>query len=245
MKKAPLLAAVTAILSLKLAASEPQAILAFDFNADGNPASTGTVQVEGAVLGSAEIGTGGSGVSGRNDDRAFINPSATSADSDGILQLPDVAEVRGLAAMTFVVWYRYNDGAEPGLGERLGDFGSNWLFFFDAPNRLMAQVPTGGPGQSAPNNSYNVSGWVFAAFTFDHGTETVTYFRGSAGERVVNVSSRRSFAEPMNNVATPLQFGNNNARNRAFPGALDALKIFDRVLTLEELEAIRLADLKQ
>lgn len=222
----------------------PEPLLSFSFDSDAQyQASAGTVPCQGEVAGTAKIGADNSGASGKPGDRAYDNSAAAGIESDGIFKLPDVPAVRGLGQMTVALWYRYKDGKLPGEGERLADFGGNWIFFSDAPARLAAQVPTGGLGQSAPDGSYPNGGWVFAAFSFDEASGTVRYFRGTPEEPVVEVVARKSFTEPMKSDATRLQFGNNYDLNRAFAGWLDAIKVFDTALDDAQLEKIRQADL--
>lgn len=238
----PPLLSLLLVSSLAVAASPPE--LSFDFNnSQSVQVSSGATQVEGQILGEAKPGGSGSGVTGQPEDRAFDNSAAASITSDGIFLLPDVHEVRGREQLTVTLWYRVNGGKVSGEGERLADYGENWLFFADAPGRLSVQVPTGGTGQSSPDGSYQTEGWVFAAFTFDAATSTVTYYRGGVQNDAKEAGRRWSFTEPMPDHPTPLQFGNNSARTRAFAGFLDNIKVFATALNPEEIEAIRQSDL--
>lgn len=224
----------------------PKPVLAFNFDTPAKvQPNEGTADVQAELEGVAIIGQSGSGVSGKPGDHALVLAPESATGTDGILSLEDVPGARGLEQMTVIIWYRCHEGSLPGKGERLADYGGNWLFFSDAPGRLVAQVPTGGPGQSAPSHAYDDSGWVFAAFTYDFASSTVSYYKGTRGTPVSFVVDRHSYTERMKSNRTPLQFGNNHARTRAFAGSLDAIQVFDQVLGLSELEMIRQADLQR
>jgi hypothetical protein len=235
------------ILPFIFVASVSQAVepvLEFDFNTNPGNVITGggSAQPVGTLEGEAKIGKEGSGLTGKSNDLAFDNTDVQSAESAGRLKLADLPELRGLDQMTVTLWFKPEGGTLRGEGERLIDYGANWLFFADAPRRLSVQIPAG-VGQSASNESYAGSGWVFAAFSFNQAENRVIYYKGDLSSPTQQIIARTSFIEPMGNRRTSLQIGNNEACTRAFDGWLDNVKIFDQALSADEIEAIRMSDL--
>lgn len=253
---------------LSCAAFAATPILEFTFNETGATASSsGSAAVSGNMWNSAFAstdlhGSSGSGVSGTPGDRAFDNSSSTgmgSAGTGGVVNLGDAGQIDGLSSFTLQGWF--NTSTAIGNAARLFDknTGGGTSGFLLRANTTAGQLVLTVNNQSAVSSTSfgATNSWVFFAVTFDGtlATNNVNFYVGSSAASVslvttATVAATQSIANGI--VAT---LGNTSwlasgaaANNRPFDGQLDNMRIYGAssgaggVLSLAELEAVRLAD---
>lgn len=206
----------------------------------------------------ASLGGPGTGVSGRLEDRAYVGiPRSTEQEPDGpaAFAISPVAPDT-LSAFTCTFWYLLEEHA-PDLQVPLETAGFGFLLHqgrgFEV--RISSALPGEKnqqffPGSEGPLDEWNASGrWIFAAFVWDRTGNTLTVFQGSPHAALAFMREMRrptpaGATLPRANLdREPETIGNTYSRqNRPLAGRIDNLRIYDRVLNRDELEAIRQAD---
>lgn len=237
----PAMALAAGLMSLR-AATEP--VYAERFNSDA-PAID--------FRNGSQQGAGGSGVSGKPADRAYV---ATFDPANGGSVPPPGAIAENLvlptemAQFTVTVWYKADrDVQEPDTLFHLASFyllcsrGGGWTM------RLPQWIITGPRG---PLIQWTAQGeWVFYAITWDLQTQKATVYQGTAldGARAQQEFPTPNMKDPLG-VGGPAIIGNDwtdksrGPSNRPFSGSIDNIRIYDKALSDEAIEAIRTADLE-
>ncbi|HEX5220746.1 MAG TPA: LamG-like jellyroll fold domain-containing protein [Verrucomicrobiae bacterium] len=124
-------------------------------------------------------------------------------------------------------------------------------------NQYPNGTPTSAPGMITSDESGSNENWVFFAVTYDSALEIepVKFYFGKPDQKVafssaITYSTNRGVIDPSGVMTignfgsvvaarTATGTGNNGSRN--FRGLMDEIQIFNRVLTLEEIEAVQTA----
>ncbi len=124
-------------------------------------------------------------------------------------------------------------------------------------NQYPNNTPTSLPGMITSDENGSNENWVFFAVTYDSTLETepVKFYFGKPDQKVtfssaITYSTSRGVIDPsgvltLGNfgsvVAARTATGTGNSGSRCFRGLMDEIQIFNRVLTLEEIEAVQVA----
>lgn len=239
------------IVAVRLAAAEPPKTPLYEetFNTPHD-------RVE--FRGGAAMGGPGTGVSGKIGDRAYVaTPRSSEQETDGpaALAVSPVAPAP-LSAFTCAFWY-YLDENGPDLQVPVNTAGFLLLLNERGIELRIEQADTNQrqqtftPGPNGPLAGWRDTGrWIFAVFTWDQATNTVTVHQGLPGKAVTFMRgmSRPAPAQPSRPRGdldrNPETLGNTHNRfDRPLAGRLDNVRVFDRVLGRAELEKIRQADI--
>jgi len=205
----------------------------------------------------AGLGAPGTGVSGKVGDRAYVGrPRSSEQDRDSSVALalspmaPDP-----LSTFTFTFWY-YMDETGPDLQMPLSTAGVGFLWHYQTGWEVRvseaAKTIPFAPGPGGPIVDWtDRSRWIFAVFTWEQATNSMTIYQGTP-DRAVEFMRQMTRPTPVgptfprtNLQRLPEAIGNTyQNQDRPLAGRMDDLRIFDRVLSLEELEKIRQADVQ-
>jgi len=231
-------------------------ILEYKFNETGTSVlSSGTdstpLTMRNAALTATDLHTaGGGGLSGGPLDRAFDNTASTgmgSGFSGGVANQPDNEAIEPLVAITLQAWYKTS--VAPGGYSRLFSSGGGFAgpgidFIFGAPGANEVGVGiNGNPGIYTGSGFSELDQWVFIAMTYTNGSLKI--YKGLTGSPVTQVySATPTFGDIANNG---LGFGVGNLYDpgfaqRPFDGLLDNMRLYNSVLSVGDLETLRLLD---
>lgn len=240
------------------AQTAPPPAIEFLFNGNGvSPVSTGAKSVKAVFLAKngepSDLHTPPAmGVSGLEQDRAFTNFASTQMGSTamapgegGLLRVT----AEGLASInTFTLQGWYYNTSRPGNFARLFD-GRGVMVFFDGSDGvrgLSFQIGTKSvvaEHTDTKNVFARAKSWNFFAISYDGVAEVdnVKFFAGSHNEplELVGTYTLRSYSMfDLNGF----MIGNREDRARPFRGLVDNFRVWDRVVTAAELEAVRKSD---
>jgi hypothetical protein len=225
-------------------------VVEFTFDSpDLQQTSSGTAAAQGEVTPPGRIGRPGSGVSGKAEDRAFDNTGANgmggraTEDASGLFSVPEVAGAQGMRTMTVALWFKTAVGEKLGSGVRLAMLGNAWSVLSGAPGRSELSISGTPSAKSAVDDYAEEEEWVFLAITFDVGSKTVGFFKGTSQDPVKEVGVVTDYSVGMNNSPGPLMIGNTPTLNRPFNGYLDNFRLWRAILDISDLEALRRSDL--
>ena len=129
-----------------------------------------------------------------------------------------------------------------------------WVADPPTVNRTFLRKDGGnsGPSSSHPPivESYEMNEWIFLAVTYDGSTgagNNVGWYKGWVDANSLNRSNEQLYewdVQDSNDTVVFLNHTNIGAFERACSIKFDEFRIFDRILTPEEIEAIRLYDLE-
>ena len=235
--------------SFGLATTLPSPIVEYKFNETGNSApSTGSEKIPLRLVSKTdrELHSGeANGVSGIPEDRCFDNSWWTDASVDHGFGEHEINSdtVDGLKSATWQGWLQYS--ALLNQGQRIFEKGSYIVLMRN--NTLKLTVAGTEVTSSADYNILNE--WVFFAVTFDADSTTnnVKFYVGTKGQQVKLVSSHTLNKEITPNTRS-LKVGAWGQGTGPYKGLMDNLRIYGSkadntgVLTLEQLEALRIQD---
>jgi len=207
----------------------------------------------------AVLGAPGSGVSGKTDDLAYVSaPKSTAQERNGPAALAIKPIAPGsLSAFTCTFWY-YLDEQGPDLQVPLSTASVLFLLQpkgFEIRIENQSEEPRAyvfTPGLNGPLAGWRDRGrWIFACFSWNHKTNTLVVHQGTPKNAVTFMREMVRAGKATNSLPrldlakTPETIGNTyRTLERPLSGRMDNLRFFqDRVLTRDELEAIRTADL--
>jgi len=214
---------------------------------------TGTVE----LVNGAELGPG---LSNKPEDKAY---SARAEAPDPAQPQPgavvhDPAGLSGdLSQFTMTLWYKCNrEIQDPDSLIHLGGFYLLWDKARGLTMRLGLPSGSGSfsnwfsagiKGPVTPANA--VDEWIFYAITWDYDAKACIIYQGTATAPVAVAGERHGFevGGPVRGGLTKL-IGNNmdgrtkSAGGRPFSGQIDNIRIYDKVLDQNAIEAIRSAD---
>jgi len=176
-----------------------------------------------------------------NDTRIWVNGKYGSALSfDGVNDYIEVPDSSSLDAsyLTIIAWiYPYNwDGIEGGDYGRILDKGGAYLFFLAKDgtfNRLSFFYwnSSGFSNQSWSNvNSIQLNTWQHVAVTYD-GQYSRFYVNGNPVGQTLHKTTG-----PIRTTSNDLYVGNRNSLDRQFNGIIDEVRIWNRTLSLTEIQ---------
>jgi hypothetical protein len=260
-------AALAALLANSAGAAH---VLGYGFNetgasaaADGSAATAGspTLNLIGNSGTPADLHAGpGSGVSGAPGDRAFDNTAST-----GILtasrgqHAADFNPIDGLATFTLGGWFKLPSTATESIGRQAALFENGTISVLDplAGFRLRGgATANSGTLELRVNRDFMVESpaayteigqWVNFAVTYD-GTKSsnnVQFYKGTLTSPLALVSTGSLNAGPAAQDAIPLTIGvtpTSGLTFNPFNGLLDNFRIWDSVVPLAGLEAVRQGD---
>lgn len=245
-------------------------LLGYNFNetgtsaaADGSAATAGspTLNLIGNNGSPADLHAGpGSGVSGASGDRAFDNTGST-----GILtasrgqHAADFNAIDGLTKFTLGGWFKLPSTATESIGRQAALFENGTISVLDplAGFRLRGgAAANSGTLALRVNRDFEVESsaayteigqWVNFAVTYDgtKATNNVQFYKGTTTSPLTLVSMRSLNAGPTAQDAIPLTVGTTPTSGltfNSFNGLLDNLRIWDSVVPLAGLEAVRQGD---
>lgn len=242
---------LVALLSVIVTADALEApLVEFTFNSpDLQQTSSGRTAAQGKAGLPARIGLPGSGVSGKPEDLAFDNTAANgmggraTEDAGGVFSVPEVAGAQGLQTMTVALWFKTAVGERLGSGARLAMLGNAWSVLSGAPGRCELSI-SGTPSAKSAIDDYAEEGeWIFLAITFDSGSQTVGFFKGTSHDPVKEVGAVNDYSVRMNSLPGSMMIGNTPSLNRPFNGYLDNFRLWSSVVDISDLEALRQSDL--
>lgn len=142
----------------------------------------------------------------------------------------------GWKAMTITGWY--NASEEPSSTMLLRHTSSanvGWGLKFDGPNQLVLSM-----GKvnflSEPAYTNGVGHWQFFAVTWSE--DGAKWYAGTEKSSIEAVGQEFKKAE-MNSEESPFVVGRGNSNGGAFRGFLDDIRIYQKELSAEEIEAVR------
>ena len=202
----------------------------------------------------AAIGEKGSGVSGKSDDAAYEAAAAElGAKAPAAMiksELPDAS----LQEITMTVWFKPGDDISEkrvslfnSHGIVLGWGGSQWVL---RVNDFKGEPAAGKWFHAGKTIETPTGEWKFLACTWSGTAKEAAFFVGDKVNSVEQdsvVSSNdpqpeMTFGDPKH----PKVIGNTfmPAATESFPGHIDNFRMFDKVLTIQQIEKIRQADLQ-
>ncbi len=258
-----------AALALTTAAPASAATLLLRYNFDEAASGATTALNQGGSVGSA-----GDGSFSTNATRTASTPggaslgaldlTGNSAQTNYVGPSSDIDGLDTLSTLTITTWLNLrgpalggSDGIISDRNHTTGPFGSGWAFFFytSSPSDYTLSLAVGGANTAAApayttasNNS-----WVFVAVTWDGGSGpgAVNFYRGteSGGTTLLGpaTSSAGSLASPTAQNAVSLRVGqlSDYAPDATAPMYLDDIRVYSGVLTLSQLEQVRLENLPE
>ena len=145
----------------------------------------------------------------------------------------DASRLQTLAPITLAVWMAPPDFGQSSLGYILSKV---WYVGLDS-TRIDFVIPFSTTNQTFLSNnitSYINGSWQHLVLTWDGATTMKMYFNGvSISGTTYNSSGTRT-----SDSGTNAYIGNNNAASRAFHGPMDDIRIFQRVLSSQEIWAL-------
>ncbi len=201
----------------------------------------------------AFIASAGSGVSGKAEDLAYeaaAVPENVPGPSAKILaELPDSP----LEGFTIVVWYKAGD--TPFRSASI--INTHGMVFSWDKNQWFLRVndfggQAGGDKYYGSGTSVDVSPgqWKFVACTWSRANNEAIFYFGDKAIPAEQISTaRRNDTAPaltFGESRFPKTIGNTFVReaNSTFPGNIDNIRLFDKVLTQDQIEQIRKGDLE-
>lgn len=260
------------IVACSIAASLPSRpasaaqVLGYRFNETGNSAVADAIgnpplnffNNSGAA---ADLHAGpGSGVSGSTNDRAFDNTA-----SNGILtashgrHAADFDPIDGFTSFTLSGWFKLPANATESIGRQDALIENGTISVLDAPGGFRLRggaVANSGRLELRVNRDFEVESsadyteigqYVNFAVTYD-GTKTsnnVQFFKGTTTSPLALVSTRTLNAGNVQPETIPLSIGVTRSSGltfNPFNGLLDNIRIFDSIVPLADLEALRFGD---
>ncbi|MEI6279925.1 MAG: LamG-like jellyroll fold domain-containing protein [Verrucomicrobiae bacterium] len=202
----------------------------------------------------AAIGAAGSGVSGKPGDAAYEAAAAEPGVRAPVATIISELPADSLQEFTMTVWFKPGADISGKLaslfnshGIVLGWDGGQWLLRVNDRNgeKAAEKYYKAGTGiDAAPGD------WKFLACTWSNAAKEAAFFVGDktrAVEQETSVASKdpqpeMSFGDPK----IPKAVGNTfvPAAAESFPGHIDDIRMFDKVLTVGQIEKIRQADLE-
>lgn len=201
------------------------------------------------------LGGPSTGVSGKISDQAYTGVTENGKMDAAGLALSPIAP-NPLSAFTCIFWY-FLDANGPdiqvplstaGVGILLSARGLEVRIEHSTQQPKQYVFPIGVKGPHSP--WLEPGRWIFAAFTWQQDTNTLTVYQGTSDRAVVFMRdmSRELPADPSLPRADlgrfPEVIGNTTkSYDRPLTGRMDNLRFFDRVLDRADLEILRLSDL--
>ena len=238
-----------AVLATAMLASPVQAALLVDYNFnEGSGASVANSGTLGSAANGTLTGTWSANTpSGTGSSVKFTGTNA----NEGVTTGSVVAGLNGLNQITGLLWL--NLTAAPAAGDRLISNqstltnGFDFSIFSASSGNFTVALNTDAVTGSASNSiSQNLNSWMFLAFTYD-GTQTtnnVQFYIGTTTGGVAALGSAKSQnAGALGTSVNPFEVANTaQSTSDRTPAALfDNVQIYDTVLSLSELEAVRVA----
>lgn len=256
MKKTTTCLAILLIAGLgNLAAAAPLLHYTFD-EASGDALDSGSApQTNAALVGGATRSSDTPGGFGQSLDLRSDSPYAHALEGDA-------ADLDGLSQLTLTTWLKVSDYTSGNnrlsakqAGGSFGGFSWNMNATTNdgpvGPDNFRLALFLGGDGGFAftfSDADASASEWAFLAATYDSTTSTVTYYMGDATTPVAPLGTPQVMAtSPGTLDAGSAAYG--VGYTGAAPGAdtsvnglQDDVRVYGEVLTLAELEAVRLAN---
>ncbi len=211
----------------------------------------------------AQLGAAGSGVSGKQDDKAYSAPAVEASDAmqpAGVVASPQLPA--SLDEVTVALWYKtakppvdattlLNAGGVYLLWQ--GDQRGAWNMRLEMPveKKLRAWFNPGKPGSIT---GWTAEGqWIFYALTWKRSSGEVVVYQGTAGDSVAEQRRWQSSEAVLSLDNTlypgvPGVIGNSyDAKTkkpgvRAFAGDIDNVRIYGSALEADDIEKIRSTD---
>lgn len=201
------------------------------------------------------------GVSGKPEDKAFVSEVKNLEDpaNSPVAQLVNSPQVNGLGELTVSLWFKASDKQvkdsslfNAGALYLISDGKGSWTLRVeaDAEKGVMNWFMTGGKGPylewTKPNE------WVFAAFAWKKSTNEVCFYQGTTKnpvklqrcqkrtEQVGGLKQRAAGDKRLDAIGNTLD----TKYHRPFNGSIDNFRYFRESLSIENVENIRQADLK-
>lgn len=231
-------------------------ILEYKFN--GDTASTGSVTTALTLQNSAVVGASG-GSSGSVGDGVLdltaalamgnLAIPATNAPRASIASRP--TEVNALTSFTVQGWFK-TDGSLIAGNANIFTVNGNMSLIATASGQISLNVD--GTSRQSATGGYNTnSTWTFFAVTYDgtvSATPNVKFYVGNTTTGVTQLgTTATNDSGTVGGTSGILAIGNSAGGDRGFDGLLDNIRLFGSktdatgVLTLSELETIRVADI--
>jgi fibronectin-binding autotransporter adhesin len=244
-------------------------LLSYDFNETGTTASAGgSASTGGTPVLNFQSGATtpdlhggpGSGVSGVAGDRAFDNTSTvgmgptTNTTGGRAVHAADFDAIDNLTSFTIAGWFKTDSTTPIGnnallLSNRSGVAGVDLAGDPNTPGALRLRVDNGGTSSTAAFGA--TQEWVNFAVTYD-GTAAqpntnVFFYAGNKTTPLVAAGSGVNITGAADQDTAPLSIGAlkfafNNNNTSPFDGFIDNLRIWDSVVPLATLEALRISD---
>lgn len=240
-------------------------LLSYDFNESGTDAfAQGTAATAGlpslSITGSgAARGAAGSGVSGAPGDRAFDNRNGSGIFGGGrATHAGDFQPIDGLVNLTLTGWYLIPAGSErigrqASLIENInyqagqpnnGGFGLTGAARADE-GALRFRVNEVNGVESDPGTYSEVGEYVNFAVTYDSAAGTVNFYKGTVSLPVTLVDTvaynQGGIADENQPLILGVSQGGSSLTFNLFNGLLDNVAIYGDVLSLGQLEGLRVA----
>lgn len=157
---------------------------------------------------------------------------------------PEKFKLKKLTAEALIYPTVFGDGHESGISTLMGTEGGFLLRFGDAgldPNVL--QIATSGAGNFAVSKAVNLNTWTHVAVTYDSEAQNLyVYFNGVEVDHFTGVNAGTVDWSPEHsndNDGKPRSFwvGHSYNDNRWFEGRISEVRVWDKVLTKEEINA--------
>jgi hypothetical protein len=201
----------------------------------------------------------GTGVSGSPGDRAFVGSGFSSrgrhgSDPDGQFSA-DFDAIDAFTSFTLGGWFKTNAGESIGGGDRIisnepllfGSSGYGLRAGNSATSSGVLTLRVEGTAVSSPEDSYaDQDSYVNFAVTYDGNltANNVQFYRGTLTTPLTAVGTPLTLDQgAVANEGEPLVIGNTVASLNGFAGLLDNIRIWDNVVPLTELEALRQDDI--
>ncbi|NUQ57112.1 MAG: LamG domain-containing protein [Candidatus Paceibacter sp.] len=190
----------------------------------------------------------GEGISGQPGDRCFDNTASTEmAGTGGRCEAESSALADGLKQMTVTFWHLtdQNDGnGSFPVYKGSGDEGWNIAFKY----KDFVFHYNGHETDRQSGNFENPNEWVFVALTYNGaalpGTDNIIFYKGTKDIQPFVVSVQAEPSETIRSTGDKLTIGNVFGKNNfPFDGKIDNVRVYDKVLTPEEILRVWTDDL--
>ena len=181
---------------------------------------------------------------GRVGDYGLAFPT----DHNGFVYIADDLGLQNLTNLTVSVWFRTmgvtGSVSSCYLVSKTKLSANGWAFYISSPNStrtlaFTADFATTNLVVSAPAKSVPFDGlWHHAAMTWDGSINAASVSFYVDGAPVGYASSQDGAGSRLSDATQPLTFGNAKGGSRPFEGSLDAVRLYNRVLTSDEVKIL-------
>ena len=200
----------------------------------------------------AQLGSSGSGVSGKPADRDYSADTATSPNAAALITANN-APVKS-DELTVTTWVKPRTADQKDVATLFSAFGSG--LYYDAKSkgwlwRVASRVPSDPKAQtwydSGKALQLQPGQWHYVAMVWKRGENSASFFHGGTNGSVllVNTVKRPQIVDPVTEPSAKRILGNDpNKPERCFNGEIDNFRVYTKALDTATLEKIRQADLK-